>query len=311
MSWTQFRCRESFVAYNDFVSFKVPSIDPWLTLNSRNCKFSIACIALYICFLCSPCALAFVLMVLLFLSFGWSTKPPGKHVLGRLAAPCICRFGCWLPWQFGDPSNELHLGHIHETLNLHNFMTLPMWQRGQVLTWNFKAASVSGGFPGFPGPKHPVSTPERAVAAAPREGKAKVKAATPAPQTPQPPAAAPAPAPVEEPIVTPKEEVVGETLKTMHLGFEGMKSFFWKWENEWFLPYTFIFSHFLAKLKWKSQSFVVFVFFKTIEAKSLGDHGPHSPIAGSKACTERGAGFDGWDSPFWQLGDSEPHGVSR
>ena len=115
-----------------------------------------------------------------------------------------------------------------------------MWQRGQVLTWNFKAASVSG-FPGFPGPKHPVSTPERAVAAAPREGKAKAKAATPAPQTPQPPAApAAAPAPVEEPIVTPKEEVVGETLKTMHLGFEDMKSFF---ENEKMndSEYTFIF----------------------------------------------------------------------
>ena len=102
-------------------------------------------------------------------------------------------------------------------------------QRGQVLTWNFKAASVSGGFPGFPGPKHPVSTPERAVAAAPREGKAKAKAATPAPQTPQPQAAPAAAAPVEEPIVTPKEEVVGETLKTMHLGFEDMKSCF---ENE-------------------------------------------------------------------------------
>lgn len=92
------------------------------------------------------------------------------------------------------------------------------FQCGQVLTWNFKAASVSG----FPGPKHPVSTPERALPAAPREGKAKAKAVTPAPQTPQPQAA---PAPVEEPIVTPKEEVVGETLKTMHLGLEDMKSF--------------------------------------------------------------------------------------
>lgn len=124
-------------------------------------------------------------------------------------------------------------------------MTCPC---GQVLTWNFKAASVSG-FPGFPGPKHPVSTPERAVAAAPREGKAKAKAATPAPQTPQPQVApaAPAPALVEEPIVTPKEEVVGETLKTMHLGFEDMKSFF---ENEKMndSKYTNTFS-FFGKLK--------------------------------------------------------------
>lgn len=122
------------------------------------------------------------------------------------------------------------------------FHDISMWQRGQVLTWNFKAASVSGGFPGFPGPKHPVSTPERAVAAAPREGKAKAKAATPAPQTPQPQAApAAAPAPVEEPIVTPKEEVVGETLKTMHLGFEDMKSCF---ENEKINDSKYTFSFF-------------------------------------------------------------------
>ena len=190
-----------------------------------------------------------------------------------------------------------------------------MWQRGQVLTWNFKAASVSGGFPGFPGPKHPVSTPERAVAAAPREGKAKAKAATPAPQTPQPQAApAAAPAPVEEPIVTPKEEVVGETLKTMHLGFEDMKSCF---ENEKINDSKYTFSFFWQVF----SSFTQFRFDKVlqvIEAKSLGDHGPHGPIArrvpsersevaspeksrrsrGSKACTERGAGFDGFDALF-------------
>ena len=68
----------------------------------------------------------------------------------------------------------------------------------------------------------------------------------------------------------------------------------------------------------KSPSFVFTKFLQDIEAKSLRDHGPHGPIArrmlrtesivaspeksrrsrGSKACTERGAGFDGFDALF-------------
>ncbi len=150
------------------------------------------------CFLRSACALA--------LRFsGAKHVRDCQHVAG-LAAGCrdnlvipamSCILTCHMPWIFAF--------------------------RCQVLTW--KASSVSG-----LGPKHPVSTPERAL---PPQGKAKAKATTPAPQTPQP-QAAPAPAPVEEPIVTPKEEVVGETLKTMHLGFEDMKSFFEMKDSEWF-----------------------------------------------------------------------------
>ena len=78
---------------------------------------------------------------------------------------------------------------------------------GQVLTWNLKADPPAPA--PAPAPRHPVSTPERAAAPAPRRSDATTKPRAPVPEPVMADATTKA---VEEP------QPLAETLKTMRLG---------------------------------------------------------------------------------------------